>query len=81
MIEFYGTQTSLTKWRKLVKRTIGKLGHHICQKNGRYCFEISLSKEERQVIQNKLWHAESGTGHLATGHPFLWNDCIGYLEK
>ena len=81
MIEFYGTQTSLTKWRKLIKQIIGKLGKRIKQKNGRYCFEIILSKEERQVLQDNLWHAESGTGHLATGHPFRWNDCISYLEK
>lgn len=80
LIRFYGQEASLKKWQGLVQEITHKAGSPIHVRSGRFCYTVMLTNAERDILQARLWYAESGTGNLATGHPYKWNDCIAYED-
>lgn len=80
-IRFYGLEADLQKWRAIVAGATGKECTPVTLHNEnlhRYTFEVDLTTDERQVLQDEHWYAESGTGEDRQRRPYRWNDCVTY---
>ncbi len=73
---------SLLKWRDIVIRVGGINVTEVVERDGcyirRHTFDAELTSQQINTLQNEYWYAESGTGYLAGGEPYKWNECIGF---
>jgi len=80
-IRFFGTADSLAKWRDEIRPFIShEPGEIRTTDDDRHAFEVFVTADQRQAIQDSLWTAESGTGELANGRPYQWNHCVSFEE-
>lgn len=81
-VSFFGSLDSVTKWKALVEDLVGRVGTPVmCLRPYTNTFIIDLTVADLNLLQEKLWYAESGMGTDALGRPWKWNCCITFKEN
>jgi len=78
---FFGTITSLEKWREIIATDLRKIPTAIQIVKGRAQFSVDLTTSDRDYLQTNVWYRKD---HDAPqdhqGKPMPWNWRISFRE-